>query len=155
MTIYENKNLEPFSRGMKPANAVAAIISTDKNEILLQLRDSKPTIFYPNYWGCFGGAVEIGEADKDAIVRELWEELGLEIFSCNYFTKLSLDFLPIGGENVYRTYFHLSIKGSQVSQIKLGEGSDYVLVPKNKISNYLITPYDKFALDLYFASIRQ
>jgi len=138
---------------MKPANAVAAIISTDKNEILLQHRDLKPNIFYPNYWGCFGGAVEIGEADEDAIVRELWEELGFEIFSCNYFTKICLDFLPIGGENVYRTYFHLSIQKSEVSQIKLGEGSEYALVPESKICNYLVTPYDRFVLDLYFSSI--
>jgi len=137
---------------MKPENAVAAIITNNQNEILLQHRDAIPNIFYPNYWGCFGGAIETGETHEDAIARELCEELGFKIFSCNYFTCISLDFLPVGGGNVNRIYFHLSIEPLEIKQIKLGEGSEYAFIPEESLVDYLITPYDKFALDLYLAA---
>lgn len=151
--MFKHLYLKPFDRAVKPANAVAAVITTNKNEILLQHRDAIPNIFYPNYWGCFGGAVEIGETDEEAISRELWEEIGLKNSSYKYFTRVSLDFYPIGGKNVYRTYFHILISEKEVSQIKLSEGSEYAFIPENKMRDFLITPYDKFALDLYFSSI--
>ena len=48
----------------------------EDNRVLLQLRDDKPDIFFPNHWGCFGGAIEPGEAPHDTLLRELQEELG-------------------------------------------------------------------------------
>ena len=137
---------------MKPANAVAAIITNNKNEVLLQHRDAIPNIFYPSYWGCFGGGVEAGETLEDAIARELREELGINNFIFNYFSSISLDFSPIGGGSVNRVYFHSSIEPLEIAQIKLGEGSGYEFLAEERIADYLITPYDKFALDLYFAA---
>jgi len=42
---------------------------------LLQLRDNKQTIPYPNKWGTFGGQVEEMESPEDALIREVREEL--------------------------------------------------------------------------------
>lgn len=138
---------------MRPANAVAAIITNNKNEILLQHRDAIPSIFYPNYWGCFGGAIDGKETNEEALTRELREELGLKNYSSKYFTCISLDFKPIDGENVYRTYFHVFIPSSDLQKIKLGEGSEYAWISEKELANYLVTPYDRFALDLYFSSL--
>ena len=61
---------------LRPAHAVAALLQLSDGRYLMQLRDSNPDIFYPEHWGCFGGAVDPGEAPTAALVRELKEELG-------------------------------------------------------------------------------
>lgn len=58
---------------------VAVLLTTAQNEVVLQLRDNKPAIPYPNCWTLFGGAVEAGETPDAAVRRELWEELELEL----------------------------------------------------------------------------
>ncbi len=44
--------------------------------VLLQLRDDKPDILFPNYWGFFGGTIEPTESAEQALIREIAEELG-------------------------------------------------------------------------------
>ena len=44
--------------------------------ILLGLR-SRHKDYYPNTWDIFGGHLETGETDADALIRELREELGI------------------------------------------------------------------------------
>src|SRR6266481_8073098 len=64
---------------LRPAHAVAALLQLSDCRYLMQLRDSNPDIFYPDHWGCFGGAVDPGEAPAAALVRELGEELALGV----------------------------------------------------------------------------
>lgn len=59
---------------MKPKNASFAIIVHNK-EILLFLRDDKPTIPYPNHWQLPGGQLEKGETPLKGLMRELEEEV--------------------------------------------------------------------------------
>lgn len=58
---------------------VGAILLNDRGEVLLQQRDDKPTLRYPGYWTFFGGAVEADESPDEAMRRELWEELKIEL----------------------------------------------------------------------------
>jgi 2-amino-4-hydroxy-6-hydroxymethyldihydropteridine diphosphokinase len=51
------------------------LIENSRGEVLLQLRDNKPEIPYPNTWGTFGGQIEEGEEPLSAIIREIKEEL--------------------------------------------------------------------------------
>ena len=54
-----------FKGALSPANAVCAII-INNNKILLQKRDNKKNIFFPNHYGLFGGAIE-KEKKKDLL----------------------------------------------------------------------------------------
>jgi 8-oxo-dGTP diphosphatase len=56
--------------------AVKAIIYRSDGRILLQQRDYTFGILFPGTWTCFGGQVETGEDLKNALLRELDEELG-------------------------------------------------------------------------------
>ena len=51
------------------------LIENGRGEVLLQLRDNKTKIPYPNTWGTFGGQIEAGELPEQAILREIMEEL--------------------------------------------------------------------------------
>ena len=57
-------------------HAVKALIYRKDGSMLLQQRDDTPGLAFPNTWTWFGGLVEPGEDLKDALERELIEELG-------------------------------------------------------------------------------
>jgi len=57
-------------------HAVKALIYRDDTRILMQQRDFTPGINFQGYWTFFGGQVEPGESLKQALERELLEELG-------------------------------------------------------------------------------
>jgi len=64
----------------KIVHVVGAIIENDKKEILCALRGPEMTL--PNYWEFPGGKIEEGETKKEALNREIQEELGctIEVF---------------------------------------------------------------------------
>jgi 8-oxo-dGTP diphosphatase len=51
----------------------------EQRQILLFLRDDLPHIPYPNAWDVPGGHVEEGETAPQCIVREMKEEMGLDL----------------------------------------------------------------------------
>ncbi|MCJ0870221.1 NUDIX domain-containing protein [Streptomyces sp. AP-93] len=53
------------------------MITTDDSEIILQLRDEKPSICWPGYWSLLGGQIEPGETAMEAVLREIHEEAGI------------------------------------------------------------------------------
>ncbi|MBU0986490.1 MAG: NUDIX hydrolase [Proteobacteria bacterium] len=55
------------------------IFVNDKKQVLLFLRDDKPGIPYPNMWDIPGGHVEEGESPEQCIVREMKEEMDLDL----------------------------------------------------------------------------
>lgn len=62
---------------MKITDVAAAVILRDDGAFLLGRR--APGTFYPGYWEFPGGKVETGETPDAALVRELREELGIEV----------------------------------------------------------------------------
>jgi len=65
----------------------AIILENDAGEILLYLRDNKPGLPFPHHWDLFGGHVEEGETVEEALVREVQEELGLELREYTFFRE--------------------------------------------------------------------
>lgn len=67
---------------------IAAIIfENDKGEILLYLRDNKPGIPFPGYWDLIGGHVEEGETPEEALVREVKEEINIDLKEYTFYKK--------------------------------------------------------------------
>lgn len=137
---------------LETSDAVAAIIATASGQFLMQLRDDIPRIFYPGFWGCFGGAVGPGEDPATALARELREEL--EFSPADFCEILSLDF-DLGkmtGKKNYRHYYLVRIDEKDVGGFTLHEGAAMKLfTPDALFTLSNITPYDAFALWLFAA----
>jgi 8-oxo-dGTP diphosphatase len=67
---------------------IAMVLLFDRRgRLLVYLRDDKPDIPFPNHWDFFGGHVEEGETPEEALVREVKEELGVDLSQWNFFRR--------------------------------------------------------------------
>lgn len=141
------------ARPLKPGDAAVAILHTGDGRYLLQQRDAIPTIFYPDHWGFFGGALEPGETATQALRRELREELALEIGAqaAVRFGHISFGVDAVGIGSVSREYFEVRIEPGSVGGLRLGEGAGLRLVDgRDALHRMRLVPYDAFALWLHY-----
>jgi 8-oxo-dGTP diphosphatase len=117
----------------------AIILENDMGEFLLYLRDNKPGIPFPDHWDLIGGHVEDGETPDEALVREVKEELGIELKDYSYyktFECLSGDAYP----NI--KYIYTGKINTPIEEITLFEGvrAEYFStedIPDVKFANIL------------------
>ena len=67
------------------------IFVNEKEQILLFLRDNKPDLPYPNMWDVPGGHVEVNESPEQCIIREMKEEMDLDIDEFGLFSKVEFE----------------------------------------------------------------
>jgi len=67
------------------------IFINDQNQVLLFQRDDIPTIPYPGMWDVPGGHVEKGETPEGCIVREMEEEMGMQLEEFHLFSITEFD----------------------------------------------------------------
>lgn len=128
---------------LRPAEAAAALIVTADERYLMQLRDEKPGIFFPGWWGCFGGAVEPGESPQEAIRRELDEEVGWRPARVEPFATLGLDFSFAGHGVLPRHFFVAGVDEAEVAGMRLAEGRNLALIPGAELlAMPRVIPYD-------------
>jgi 8-oxo-dGTP diphosphatase len=65
----------------------AIILENEKGELLLYLRDNKPGIPFPDHWDLIGGHIEEGETPEEALVREVREELDIDLKEYTFYKK--------------------------------------------------------------------
>ena len=67
---------------------IAMVLLFDRHRrLLVYLRDDKPDIPFPNHWDFFGGHVEEGEKPEEALIREVKEELGVDLAQWDFFRR--------------------------------------------------------------------
>jgi predicted dehydrogenase/8-oxo-dGTP pyrophosphatase MutT (NUDIX family) len=137
---------------LRPSPAVAALIVLPDGRYLLQRRDPLPQIFYPDHWGCFGGAIDDGEKPDEALLRELREELGFDIEPGSYcrFTETTFDYGFAGLGVMPRIYYAVMLDWRSLDRLALGEGSDFAAFEaETALCRLRMTPYDSYVLWLY------
>lgn len=140
---------------LSPADAVAAILIQEDGRYLLQHRDPKPNIWYPDHWGLFGGAVEPGEDRVVALKRELAEEISWAPGEATYFTNFDFDFGFAGAGRCYRTFYLVYVPAAVVPQLVLREGAAFGSFTIEEVFALpRLIPYDLFALWLHFSQSR-
>ncbi len=122
----------------------------------MQLRDNIPGIFYPDHWGCFGGAVNGSEPPLSALARELKEELEYELEAPpKVLTRFDFDFSELGGSRVFRIYYEVQVSAAAFAKFTLHEGAAFEAVGgRELLLNRRVTPYDSFAVWLHLSKHR-
>ncbi|MGD0720735.1 MAG: NUDIX domain-containing protein [Roseiarcus sp.] len=138
------------------ADAAAAIIFLDDGRYLMQLRDDKPGIFFPDHWGLFGGAREPGEALPAALRRELREELNYDAEVALFFTRMEFGFEILGAKRAVRDYYEVRMPSAAIARLELREGRALQALTATEILlEKRVVPYDSFAIWMHQAWIRQ
>ncbi|MFH1183022.1 MAG: NUDIX domain-containing protein [Candidatus Moraniibacteriota bacterium] len=110
----------------------AIILENDKKEILLYLRDNKPTIPFPNHWDLFGGYVEKGETIEEALVREVKEELDYDLKEYKFFKKYNCS---EGDVHKNVKYVYVGKIDKPIEEITLKVGENLKFFPRDEVKD--------------------
>ena len=105
----------------------SVLLINDQGRVLLLLRDDNPEIPYPGMWDVPGGHVEKGETPEQCIVREMKEEIGLDLRVFQLFSVTEFD---------DRTEYTFWQKANlDLDKVRLNEGQRLKWFTKDEASN--------------------
>jgi 8-oxo-dGTP diphosphatase len=117
---------------IKMKEIAAIILENEKGEFLLALRDDKAWIPFPNHWDLIGGHVEEGETPEEALVREVKEELDIDIKEYTFFKK----YVCLTGDAYENTKYIYSGKiNIPIEEVTLLEGQRPQYFSREEIPN--------------------
>jgi 8-oxo-dGTP diphosphatase len=126
---------------------IAHVLLFDRaGRLLIYLRDNNPTIPFPNHWDLFGGHVEPDETPEQAMVREVREELGIELKSWRRFTDFNC---PSGDAYPNVKHIFWAVTDYTAADLILREGQELRSITMAerkhiKFANILSTVVDAF-----------
>ncbi|MCK4312997.1 MAG: NUDIX domain-containing protein [Candidatus Cloacimonetes bacterium] len=103
------------------------IFVNDKEEILLFLRDNKPGLPYSNIWDVPGGHVEPEETPEECIIREMKEEMNIDLKDFHLLCVKEFD------DRVEYTYWKHS--NLNIEEINLMEGQNLKWFTREETQN--------------------
>ncbi len=127
--------------------SVKGIIVKD-NKYLLQLRDNKKNIFFPNFWGLFGGRLEKDETFENAIIREIKEETNLDVRAQKKIFKTQYKMIGLKKKRELNYCECQVVKNN--NKIILSEGKKYNFFLFEQIKRLKIIPMDFVAISTHY-----
>lgn len=110
-----------------------ALLFDRDHRLLIYLRDDKPDIPFPNCWDFFGGHLEPGETPEQALVREVREELGVELISWQLFRVYEC----MSGDAYPNTKFIYQARiDKTVGELTLYEGQRLVSIARGERAHF-------------------
>jgi 8-oxo-dGTP pyrophosphatase MutT (NUDIX family) len=121
----------------------AAIIHTEDGRYLMQLRDDKPGLRAPGHWGLFGGGIEPGENPREALVRELEEELDFTAVNALWFAETIVTVPQFNVEPTHKIFFSVLIAEADIAGMRQHEGAGMALMTVEEIlAKPKVVPWD-------------
>jgi len=122
-----------------------------KKKYLLQLRENKKNIYYPGFWGVFGGLLEKNEGFEKGLEREVKEETNLNVKASRMILSNNFKFLDY--KIRYRMYFECKVLDK--SKINLNEGRDFKFYSFKELRKLQIVPLDFAAIHYHYLFINK
>ncbi len=111
-----------------------------KNEILGKylfiLRDDKPNIPQPNTWSLPGGGIEIDETPLETLIREIEEELNIDIFDIKHIYSKEIKHNFENQEYKIIGHYFTAKTDALISDINLTEGQKVEFFTLEEIEKY-------------------
>jgi len=123
---------------------VAAVILYQNERVLLQHRDDRPDIVWPNHWAIFGGHIEEGETPEAAALREIEEELGLRL-------EPPLVLVHHGVDGIRERHVFAAQLTVPIESLTLMEGQGMALLASGELGGYAVVPAHHAILLRFFA----
>jgi 8-oxo-dGTP pyrophosphatase MutT (NUDIX family) len=125
-------------------------------QYLLQHREDRHDISYPNCWGLFGGACEQGESAAEALRRELLEELALEVGRYQPLLTCTYD-LWFEDRRTRKAFFSVELSEAQAAQLVLGEGQGMAWLRFEEVMARAdqVVPYDLGVIALHNRGVKK
>ncbi len=131
-------------------DAVAGLVLMPDGRYLMQLRDDRGDIFYPDHWGLFGGSVDPGESPIAAIRRELEEEIGVVPRRIRFFLRSEIDYRRLGSRVLFRNFYEVRLSKDEAGRLRLGEGAEMRAFRADVLLQLkAVVPYDSYAVWLH------
>ena len=122
-----------------------ALIDADKRVLIAQRPEGKTLA---GLWEFPGGKLEPGERPEATLIRELHEEIGLDIGAARPLTELSFTFGRHG--RIQRYFFEVPIGAAILPELRLREGADMrAFAASDILTRPRVVPYDSFAIWLH------
>ena len=120
-------------------DVVAAVIQNEEGKILIAQRNLKKS--QGGLWEFPGGKIEPNETKEEAIIREIKEEMDIDIEAKKFIGQKVFNY-PDKDINL------IAIECKQIKgDIKLNEHEDIKWVNKNELRNFNFAPADKFIIN--------
>ena len=123
-----------------------------KDNYLLQLRDNKKNIFFPNFWGLFGGGLNKNETYQRALEREIKEEINLIVKVSRKILSVNFRMITLKKK---RQIVYYECKILKKRKIILTEGQKYKFFSFNQIKKLNIVPMDFVAINSHYFRIKK
>ncbi len=128
---------------------VAACLLFDKNgKLLIYLRDNKAEISFPNHWDLFGGIMEEGETSEQTLVREIQEELGIELTNFTFYKIVDCTVGDIRPNRKYIYYAQIDYVPVELKLLDVGQRIESIHLSERhsyQWANILFSIVDDFA----------
>jgi 8-oxo-dGTP pyrophosphatase MutT (NUDIX family) len=133
---------------------VAAIILLPGGRYLLQHREDRAGISFPNAWGLFGGARESGENADAALRREMMEELEFSVGACSLFVGCTFD-LRFEARRTRKIFFSVEMTDAEARGLVLREGQGMAWLDFHEILGRAshVVPYDLGMIALHHSRL--
>ena len=122
-----------------------------KNKYLLQLRENKKNIYFPGFWGVFGGLLEKNEGFEKGLEREVKEETNLNVKASKMILSNNFRFLDY--KIRYRMYFECKVLDK--NKINLNEGRDFKFYSFKELRKLQIVPLDFAAIHYHYLLVKK
>lgn len=134
-----------YNKKMREPPGADIIILNNQQQVLLVLRDNKPSIPCPNTWALLGGYIDENESPEAAICRELQEEIEVEITDVKLFKYYSWEECD---EYIFWHQIDLDI-----DKIKLREGQRLAYFGQEELKHLAFASHYGQILNEFFAKI--